>query len=48
MEQLKVYITLEVPDDFFGDYRNNIELIHDGVDHLADLVDGEIRDVEIK
>lgn len=50
MNTIKLYITLEVPDEFFedGKYEDNMERIYHGIDHIADLVDGQVEDVEIK
>jgi len=48
MEQLKVYITLEVPEDFFRNYSKNMEKIELGVQCIADDIEGDVLDLEIK
>ena len=50
MNTIKFYVTLEVPDEFFKEenYDTNMRHIRLGVQHIADMVDGEVDDLEIK
>lgn len=48
MQNIKLYVTIAVPDDFFEDYNLNKCIITDSLDDIASVVGGAVTDLEIK